>query len=80
MEISQPNNATRSNDGDCRFGIRVTAPPQEFFSRLVGTDWQTTHWFATRAERDRQLAEMGARHRFSRDSDTPSVILEPIER
>lgn len=80
MEISQPNNATRPSGGECRFGIRVTAPPAEFFSRLVGPDWETLHWFATREERDRVLGEMGIRHRYSRDTDKPSVILEAIER
>lgn len=79
-EISQPNNATRSPDLERRFGIRVGTPPQDPFTRLVGKDWHAFHWFATREERDRALAEMGARHRYSRDTDAPSIVLEPIER
>ncbi|MBM4197608.1 MAG: hypothetical protein FJ197_11040 [Gammaproteobacteria bacterium] len=78
--MSQPNNATRTRSSEPRFGIRVTAPAGEFFSLLVGSDWQTQHWFETREERDRAMADMGARHRYSRDSDTPTVRLEPIER
>jgi hypothetical protein len=80
VEISQPNNATRSVDTDRRFGIRVSAPPQDPFARLVGTDWHTFHWFATRDERDRTLQEMASRHRYSRIGDVPSIVLEPVER
>ena len=80
MEISQPNTSTRPPQADGRFGIRVSAPPQEFFSRLVGADWHTVHWYATRAERDAALADMAARHRYSRGSDLPTTILEPVER
>jgi hypothetical protein len=80
MEISQPNNATRPAGRDRRYGIRVTAPPDEFFSNLVGRDWETVHWFATAAERDAALAEMGARHRYSRHTDAPTIQLEAIER
>jgi hypothetical protein len=80
MEISQPNNATRPVPAERRFGIRVTAPPQEFLSRLVGADWHTVHWYATREERDAALRDMAARHRYSRIGDAPTSILEPVER
>lgn len=80
MELSQPNNATRPASAEPRFGIRISAPPQDPFTRLVGKDWQTTQWFATREERDRVMQDMGARHRYSRRGDVPSIVLEPIER
>ena len=80
MELSQPNNATRDGNAERRFGIRVTAPPRDFISTLVGADWQAFHWFVTREERDRAMQDMGARHRYSRIGDDPSIILEPLER
>ena len=80
MEISQPNNATREEPAEQKFGIRVSAPPRDFFSNLVGKDWHTYYWFATREERDRVMQDMGHRHRYSRISDVPTIILEPIER
>ncbi len=80
MEISQPNNATHAQSGELKFGIRVSAPPEDFFSDLVGKDWHTFHWFATREERDRAMLEMGARHRYSRIGDVPMIVLEPVER
>ena len=80
MEVSQPNNATRVESGELRYGIRVSAPPQDPFLRLVGRDWHTFHWFATREERDRAMQEMGMRHRYSRIGDAPSIVLEPVER
>jgi hypothetical protein len=80
VEISQPNNATRPADADCRFGIRVSAPPQDPFARLVGQDWHTFHWFVSREERDRAMQDMAARHRYSRSGDLPSIVLDPVER
>ena len=80
MEVSQPNNATRDARIERRYGIRVTAPPEDFFSTLVGRDWQTYHWFATREERDHVMRDMGERHRYSRIGDVPTIILEPVER
>jgi hypothetical protein len=80
VELSQPNNATRPAAAELRFGIRVSAPPEDPFARLVDAGWQAEHWYATRAERDGALSDMGARHRYSRIGDVPSVVLEAIER
>jgi hypothetical protein len=66
--------------GELHFGIRVSFPPDDPFTRLVGADWQNVLWFATSEERDRALADMASRHRFSRIGDVPSIVLEPIER
>jgi hypothetical protein len=80
VEISQPNNAVGPPAGDKRFGIRVSALPSDPFARLVGPDWHAFHWFATREERDQVMQDMGARHRYSRIGDVPTIVLEPIER
>ncbi len=80
MEISQPNNATASLAAERRFGIRVSAPSGDPFSRLVGAEWHSFRWFATREERDRAMREMAARHRYSRIGDEPSIVLESVER
>jgi len=81
-EISQPNNATRPLGlGETRrFGIRVSAPADDPFTRLVDAGWHREHWYATRAERDAAMDRMGARHRYSRRTDRPSIVLEAIER
>ncbi len=57
-----------------------SAPPGDPFTQLVGSNWHSFHWFATREERDRAMQEMGARHRYSRIGDVPSVVLDPVER
>ena len=81
MDVSNAHNLTaREQVTERRFGIRVSAPVEDPFARIVGSDWHAHHWFATREERDRTLHDMAARHRYSRMSDTPSIILEPIER
>jgi hypothetical protein len=63
-----------------RFGIRVSLPPGDTFRRLVGDDWETTHWFATREERDAEMADMARRHRYSRIGDDPRIILQAVDR
>jgi hypothetical protein len=81
MQIANEHNlAIRETPGEPRYGIRVSAAPDDPFTRLVGTDWHNLHWFATREERDQVLADMAARHRYSRIGDVPSIVLEPIER
>lgn len=81
MDVANEHNiAVRPPSAERRFGIRVSAPPDDPFTRLVGPDWHTYHWFATREERDRAMAEMAARHRYSRIGDVPSIVLEPVER
>jgi hypothetical protein len=58
----------------------VRIPKEDPFAGLVGAEWETVHWFATAAERDAAMADMGARHRYSRIGDAPSIILESVQR
>ena len=61
------------------FGIQVRLKPGDPFVKLVGPDWQKTHWFASADERDAVLADMESRHLYSRRGDEPSIVLEKIE-
>jgi hypothetical protein len=40
------------------YGIRVRLRRGDPFAKLVGADWQKTHWFFTAAERDRVPQEL----------------------
>ncbi len=62
------------------FGIQVRLKPGDPFVKLVGPDWQKSHWFATARERDAVLADMESGHLYSRRGDEPSVVLERIEQ
>jgi hypothetical protein len=62
------------------FGIQVRLKPGDPFVKLVGPDWQKSHWFATARERDAVLADMESQHLYSRRGDEPSVVLERIEQ
>ena len=42
------------------YGIRVRLRPGDPFAKLVGGDWQKTHWYFTAAERDRMLEDRDA--------------------
>jgi hypothetical protein len=67
-------------EGDKRFGIRVTLPPGDTFGRLLGDDWEKSHWYATEVERDAAFRQMAIRHGYYRKSDTPTQILEKLVR
>ena len=86
MEISNEHNLVSSHDeahgheDHLRFGIRVTLAESDPFRRLVADNWEKFHWYADANTRDRALADMAARHRYSRLGDEPSVRYEPIDR
>jgi hypothetical protein len=63
-----------------RFGIRVTLPQSDTFSRILGNEWETLHWYTTETERDRAFDEMARRHGYYRNTDTPTQVLEKIVR
>ena len=65
---------------DRRYGIRVTLPPGDTLSRLLGEDWERLHWYASEAERDAAFDSMAERHGYYRKSDAPTQILEKIAR
>lgn len=80
MDICHEHNLTQPLDGPKPYGIRVRLRPNDTFTRLIGSDWERLHWFATRAERDRALVDMASEHLYSRRGDRPTLIYEAIER
>jgi len=82
MDLSNRHNlrAPRPEAGDLRFGIRVTMPARDPLRAVLGNDWHQEHWFASAAERDEALVEMGKRHAYNRIGDAPSIRLEPVDR
>ena len=78
MSISNEHNLNAPLPAATPWGIRVRLRARDPFTRLVGADWQKLHWFATEGERDVVLADMAARHPYSRRGDEPSVIYERV--
>lgn len=62
------------------FGIRVTLPPSDTFSRMLGDNWENTHWYVTEDERDIAFDKMAERHGYYRETDSPAQVLEKISR
>jgi hypothetical protein len=62
------------------YGIRVRLRPGDPFAKLLGADWQKTHWYFTAAERDAVLEEMSRKHEYSRIGDRPALVVEKVER
>jgi len=65
---------------DRKFGIRVTLPGGDTFSRVLGKEWENLHWYRNEAERDQAFDNMATRHGYYRNTDTPTQILEKIVR
>ncbi len=61
------------------FGLRLSLRPGDPFRKLLGQDWNRTHWYATAADRDQALAEMSRRHDYSRSGDLPALRFEKVE-
>lgn len=79
MSICHSHNLTRNPARSKPFGIRVSLPAGDSLSRLLGADWEETHWYATEKERDAALADMASEHLYSRRGDRPHVIHEAVE-
>lgn len=62
------------------FGIRATLKPNDGIAAVIGDDWETTRWYATREERDRVIKTIGSRHAFSRIGDEPALNYTAVER
>ncbi len=61
------------------YGVRVRLKPGDPFAKLLGADWQRTHWFFTAEERDATLADMSRKHEYSRIGDQPAMVFEKVE-
>ncbi len=63
-----------------KFGIKVSLPPGDTFSELLGEDWQRVHWYTSEVERDQAFDNMANRHGYYRTTDTPTQVLQKIVR
>jgi hypothetical protein len=63
-----------------RYGIRVSVAATDPFAKLVGDDWQTTHWYPSQLERDRALRDMQRVHEYSRSVDKPTLQYETLNQ
>ncbi len=63
-----------------RFGIRVTLPANDTLRNVVGDDWERLHWYPSAAERDAAFEKMAIRHGYYRTTDSPTQVLEKVDR
>ncbi len=63
-----------------QFGIRITLPATDTLRNILGDDWEQLHWFPSEAGRDSAFLQMATRHGYYRDSDSPTQVLEKIDR
>lgn len=63
-----------------RYGIRVTLPRTDTLRNVLGDDWERLHWYPGEAARDAAFLDMAERHGYYRNTDTPTQVLEKINR
>ena len=63
-----------------KFGIKVSLPPGDTFSKILGDNWERVHWYTNEVERDQAFENMDIRHGYYRDTDSPTQILQKIVR
>ena len=81
MAIVAPHNLRRPDAGIQRpFGVRITLKAGDPFRKLLGADWNKTHWYGTAAERDAALIEMSRKHEYSRPGDRPALKFDKVEK
>lgn len=74
--LVEPDKATAER----KYGIRVTLPADDTFSRMLGDEWETLHWYRSERERNMAFEKMAIRHGYYRKSDSPTQVLEKIVR
>ncbi len=77
--LSNPHNLRSLPPGIKPFGVRVSLRSGDPFRKLLGQDWNRTHWYASAAERDAVLADMSRKHDYSRPGDAPALRFEKVE-
>jgi hypothetical protein len=73
--------STHEAPTDKPYGIRTRLLPDAPLQadHLLGPNWESRQWFATRAERDRALATLRDKHPWSRPGDVPALIHHVID-
>ena len=49
-----------------KFGIKVSLPPGDTFSKILGDNWERVHWYESESERDRAFDNMDMRRWYLR--------------
>jgi hypothetical protein len=81
MPACHAHNLREPDSGHPRpYGVRVSLRAGDPFARLLGNDWNRTHWFETVGERDAALAEMSREHEYSRRGDAPALVYAKVEK
>jgi hypothetical protein len=80
MGISNSHNLARPvGEAAKPFGVRISLRRGDPFRKLLGDDWNRTHWYCTAQERDTAMSEMARRHEYSRTGDAPALQYDKVE-
>jgi len=81
MPVCQPHNLRARDSGQPRpYGVRVSLRASDPFIKLLGPNWNRTHWYEAPEQRDNALHEMSRKHEYSRPGDRPALVYEKVEK
>ena len=65
-----------------KYGIRITLAETNpmRLPHLLGEDWESTHWYDSKEERDDALAAMSRQLPYYREGDNVAQVFSKIER
>jgi hypothetical protein len=79
MNLCHAHNLRRpASDLPKPYGVRVSLKPGDPFRKLLGAEWNRTHWYTSIEERDAALLEMSRKHEYSRPGDSPALVYEKV--
>ncbi len=63
-----------------QYGIRVTLPPGDTMTTLLGEGWESFRWYDTPLARDAAFEAMLQPPPYYRSGDLPSQVLQKVQR
>ncbi|NNF50841.1 MAG: hypothetical protein HKN59_00240 [Gammaproteobacteria bacterium] len=67
-------------ENTARFGLRISLPPDDTFSEILGPSWTKECWYRTETDRDNAIREFRQQHPYYRMGDRPTLEIMKINR
>jgi hypothetical protein len=66
--------------GPRAYGLRLSLPPGDTMSALLGEDWHSYEWFHSDRDRAHRIAELKTQFAYYRKGDRATYVIEKVDR
>jgi hypothetical protein len=81
MDICHSHNRRAGlQSGPRAYGLRLSLPPGDTMTALLGENWHSFEWFHSEAERARRIAELKTQFAYYRKGDRATYVIEKVDR